>query len=68
MKKQFEVIIFFFFLTNSCITQLYYELEMRPIKIKFQLSRHGLSTHAVQNPEIRLGNSVTLSTIKCNQS
>lgn len=61
-------LLFFFFLTNSCITQLYYELEMRPIKIKFQLSTHGLSTHAVQNPEIHLGNSVTLSTIKCNQS
>lgn len=62
MKKQFEI-IFFFLLTNSCITRLYCQLEMRPVKVKLQLS-----THAGQNPEIPFGNLVTLSTIKCNWS
>lgn len=61
-------LLVFFLLTNSCISQLYYQLEMRPVKVKLQLSTHGLSMHVGQNPEIPLGNLVTLSTIKCNQS
>lgn len=53
---------------NSCFTQLYFQLEMRPVKVKLQLSTRGLSTHAGHNPETSPGNLVTLSAIKCNQS
>lgn len=67
-KSTLRLLLFFFLLIKSCITWLYYQLEMRPVKVKPHLSTHGLSTHAGQNPEIPIGNVVTLSIIKCNQS
>lgn len=54
----------FFFLPNSWITQLHYQLEMRLVR----LSAFGWSTTAGQNPEIPLGNVVTLGTVRCNES
>lgn len=59
-KRQFAI----FFLPNNWITQLHYQLEMRLVR----LSAFGWSTNAGQNPEIPLGNVVTLGTIKCNES
>lgn len=63
-KKTKKAVWDFFFLTNSCIAQLHYQLEMRLVR----LSTLGLSTNAGQNSEIPLGSIVTLGTIKCNES
>lgn len=63
-RKNQKVSLRFFFLPNSWVTQLHYQLEMRLVR----LSAFGWSTTAGQNPEIPLGNVVTLGTVRCNES
>lgn len=63
-EKNKKAVWDFFFLPNSWVTQLHYQLEMRLVR----LSAFGWSTTAGQNPEIPLGNVVTLGTVRCNES
>lgn len=64
MKKQFEIVFF----PPARQVLVVGSVRSEACKGKDELSTHGVATSAGQNPEICLGNSVTLSIIKNDQS